>query len=124
MNGEITNIDVARTKKMLAVDDKTRRLVEGGFVFQNTRLSSSPTAQANWLGAFVSREALTYPFLVASADNQSCISITDADMVAAAYAALRQHVGNQLTAGAALKQSVLQAASESDVAAIVDDRSS
>lgn len=123
MSNEVSNLDVLRMKRMRVVDAKTRSLIEGGFVFKSQRLSSSPTAQANWLGAYVSRADLTYPLTVASFDDTAFVTIDDAAAVAAAYTALRQHVTNLVVAGAVIKKAIKDASTEEAVAAVEDNRS-
>lgn len=116
------SLEARKGHRLSAVDSRSASLIAQGFTYQGTVLSASESAQLKWLGAYNSRDALTYPLLVPSLDNQTFISLADAQAVADVYAAAVNRVQQVLTEGAALKQQIVQAADADALAAIVDNR--
>jgi len=110
-----------RSNRIDAVDRKTARVVDRGFAYGGHTFSASLAAQVKWAGAYVAREALTYPLQLPDIDN-ALVELPDAAAVAGAYGALVQHVQAVLASGAVLKQRLKDAASEGELNAIVDDR--
>jgi predicted dienelactone hydrolase len=102
-------------------DRKTTQLIEAGFAYGGHTFSASLAAQVKWAGAYVAREALTYPLQLPDIDN-ALVELPDAAAVAGAYGALVQHVQAVLASGAVLKQRLKEATSEGELNAIVDDR--
>lgn len=112
----------AKNAKKDAVDRRTAELVVSGFQHNGRTFSSSEVMQKNLSELHKVRESIGYPFMMATKDNNEIYAIADADEVNAMYLTALNTIIARYQSGNALKQSIIDAASAEELAAIVDAR--
>lgn len=120
-----SNFESVKSKKLLAIDTKTRELISNGFVFDDVTFSLSDKAQFNWnaLQASVANGLLTeddFPYAVTTKDDDT-YEIAWADFLTFIGTGLTT-VGTHMATGRALKKQVLEATTIEEINAVVDER--
>ena len=116
------DLDVLKGIRHRQIDEKTDSLIAAGFTYNTKTFSLSANAQLTWLGMYTSRVDLSYPVTVNTIDDADTESLTDANEVAAFYAAGLAQIRTHLDSGTALKQQVTAATDTAGVDAVVDNR--
>lgn len=118
-------LDMKKRNKKAAIDQKTRKFIEQGFLFDGVVFSLSDKAQFNWnaLQASVANGLLTeadFPYDVTTKDDNT-YSIQWNDFLSFIGTGLVT-VSTHMASGRSLKKQVLEATTSEEVDAIVDDR--
>lgn len=127
LNNTVTNHDpslsIAKSDKILAIDNKTQTLISAGFSYGGQIFSLSEKAQINWIGLKQSSDAglITFPYDVTTKDDV-IYSIADSTALTDFYTQGLGTVSYHLTSGRNLKDSVKAATTVAEVDAIIDNR--
>lgn len=116
-------LKAAKWFKGLAVDRRTTELIAGGFTYATKQFSLSLPAQINWMDALVASGAagFSYPYPVATLDNNYYLAADEAEMILIATAA-RDRRSWAVATGVALKKPIKDAADQAALDAVVDER--
>jgi high-affinity nickel permease len=115
---------LAKSDKTVAIDDKTRELIQQGFTFAGLVFSLSTSSQSTLLGLDALRNdpLLVYPINYNTLDDLDVYAIPDAATMHAFFLTAVGTVRAWLDSGTALKNLVRAAATVAAVNAIVDPR--
>jgi hypothetical protein len=116
-------LSTAKSHRKTEIDLKTQSLIGEGFTYGGEQFSLSLTAQSNWLGVLSVGAAagLAYPYPVATMTNDHYMAADVAEMIAMATAALTRK-GWAVGVGAGLKKAIGDAADQTALDAVVDNR--
>jgi hypothetical protein len=117
----------AKTAKCLAIDNNTNVLIYGGYTYGTVQFSLSITAQVKLEGLMtaIERGIITEPSdfpIPVSALDESQYDIEDIADAQGMFAAAISRMKTIVTRGSELKQDVLDAADQTALDAVVDDR--
>jgi hypothetical protein len=117
-------LEVARAKKVAAIDARTDELISLGFTYASKQFSLTLTAQAKMMGTHQVKDnpALVYPINWNTIDDADVYAIQNAADLAGFYLTGLGTVRARLDSGTALKDQVRAAATVAAVDAIVDSR--
>ena len=127
---EMTNLEkdtayLAENKlqKIEAIDLKTKDIILGGFSFGGKIFGLNPDSITDWIGTKQACDLgfLTYPFFISTINDEE-FSLTDSTMVTNFYIAGLTAKVVAATGGRALKISVNDAANQTELDAVVDNR--
>lgn len=107
--------------KKIAIDLKTRELIEAGITYDNVIFSSSETAQRNWLALDQFKDFHTYPVAVTT-DNDGEYTFADATSINTFVLTGMAIINAHYASGRALKVQVNAATDVAGVDAVVDNR--
>lgn len=115
-----------RRKRYKEIDQRTRELIDTGFLHSNTVFSLSLQAQINWNRLRMNiltgvLTALDFPQQVATIDDAN-FSLPGLTAAAAFYANYTTTLEGRLNSGRQLKAQIAAAATKAQIDAIVDDR--
>lgn len=120
----LASVSVPRAKaaKRAEIDARSEDLIAEGFSYDGRTFSLSLNAQAKWLGLYVGRSAITYPYPAQTLDGLGVYDVASAAVVEALYGTAMARVAAVLAGGADLVARVNAAATLDAVNAIVDSR--
>lgn len=98
-----------KTKIMMGIDQKTRVLIGLGFEYpaaSDQMFSLSQEAQRKWTALYVAKSLLTYPVVAVTANEQTNVSLEDANDVEAFFTAMVTAVRGHIDSGRVLKNTV------------------
>lgn len=119
---EATTLNEAKNIKYKLIDKRTGELISAGFTYNGVVYSMSENAQNNLIGAFISKDGLTYPIYWNSKDDSSLLTINDSTELVNFYSSALTHKRTQQDNGTTLKNSVRDATTIDEVKAIIDNR--
>jgi hypothetical protein len=109
-----------KTLRFNEIDAKTNALLSDGFTFDGQVFSLSVPSQINWTTLHEQQGAFTWPVSVSTKNNNTYeLALGD---IEAFWVAGRDRVIDVLSSGRALKKLVFDAATESEVDSIIDNR--
>ena len=117
-----TDLAIAKTERCKEIDEKTQELVVSGYPHNGRIFSSSPTGQRNIDVLDRNAAVLSYPFYIATRDNDEIYAIADAIELHTMYLSGLSTVMTHYQSGNALKQQVIDAATIAEVVAVADNR--
>lgn len=123
---EIYDLSYYKSKKIIAIDLKTRQLIAQGFEYNNTKFSLSIEAQSNWSSLFIKANAGRYlagdwPISVTTIDD-NLYQIPDEDTLIAIYETGMTKKQSYINSGRDLKLQVKAAGTIEDLNNVNDNR--
>lgn len=120
-------LDTAKANKRAEIDARTAELIGAGFDYDNgsetLHFSCSLAAQANMTAVYEDRDLLSFPFQYSvDMPDQASYDIASKTELEAIAQAMKAHKIAYIRSGHTLVQQVLDAATVSEVSAIVDSR--
>lgn len=121
--GELADeLTLHKEQKLQAIDGKTGALINVGVDYgsPSEHFSLSSNAQINWLGLYVKKSVLTYPYeITCESGSYMIIDLTDMENFTDA---IMGFIEDHVDSGRAFKASVQAATDLSEVDAVVDSR--
>lgn len=111
-----------KAQKIAEIDQRTREIIETGFLYGGQTYSLSDRGQLKILWYLNMAASLTYPVSVDVIDDSAKTSLVDEAAVTAWAKAARDALKSALDSGTTLKTSVRSAVTIADVRAIEDNR--
>jgi len=115
------NLDPHKEVRYQEIDKRTRELITVGFVHATKTFSLSEQAQSKWHGKYNARADVTFPFDVATIDNDAH-TVADGAEAKTMYLLVVNTVNGHIESGGALKKSIFDAVDKAAVDAVVDTR--
>ncbi len=116
------SMDALKAAKMIQVDAASTKLISAGFEVGGKTFSASAEAQTKWMGMYVGRDLMPYPFSVPTINDEDTVEIAGPADVVTFWTALLRHVHGILVGGVGLKVEVQRAQTELGLARVVDNR--
>lgn len=116
------DLGIAKIERTREIDARTAELVVGGYSHNARTFSSSEVAQKNLEVLDRNKDALSYPFYMATRDNDEIYPISDATELHTMYLTGLGTVLGFYQSGNVLKQQVLDATTIAEVVAVEDNR--
>lgn len=116
----IEYLDLLKQDRIVLVDKNTQRLISEGFTFNNEMFSLSQSAQLNWLGIKVLSIGIAWPLEITT-KNDTDYLLEESDLDSFIYSA-QIVIQGHIQTGRYIKQQLLDAADETELNAIEDNR--